>query len=167
VPNDFRPYPAVTPAHVRQAGQIAQQLERASAIAKGPSHWRLFRAVHLYTQMRTERDLLQRVHQYTRCVEGLLLCDPGKSRKQFRSRTELFMGPGHHEIMGEIYDMRSKVEHLHEDQYLEPFDREIRLDIMEKEAVIEHVARTTLNRILSNEELWPLCVPKTLCRFIE
>jgi hypothetical protein len=57
-------------------------------------------------------------------------------------------------MMGQIYDMRSKVEHLHEDQILEPFDRQVRLDIMKKEAIIEHIIRTTLNRIVSNPALW-------------
>ena len=154
VPNDFRPYPEVTFAEFEEAGRIAGQLELANSVARGPSHWRLLRELHLYTETRAERDLLDRVHQYTRCVEGLLLCDPGKTGKQFKSRSELFIGPGHHEMMGQIYDMRSKVEHLHEDQLLEPFDRLVRLDIMKKEAIIEHLIRTTLNRIVSNTALW-------------
>jgi hypothetical protein len=155
VPNDFRSYPEVTFADFEEARRIAGQLEFANSIAQGPSHWRLFRELHLYTQTRAERDLLDRVHQYTRCVEGLLLCDPGKSGKQFKSRSELFIGPGHHDMMGQIYDMRSKVEHLHEDQLLEPFDRQVRLEIMRNEAIIEHIIRTTLNRIVSNTALWP------------
>jgi hypothetical protein len=154
VPNDFRPYPEVTLDEVEEAGRIAAQLELAASVAQGPSHWRLFRELHLYTETRTQRDLLDRVHQYARCVEGLLLCDQGKSGKQFKSRSELFIGHGHHEMMGQIYDMRSKVEHLHEDQLLEPFDRQVRLDIMKKEAIIEHIARTALNRIVSNTGLW-------------
>jgi hypothetical protein len=154
VPNDVRPYPEVALAEFEEAGRIAAQLELSNSVAQGPSHWRLFREIHLYTETRTRRDLLDRVHQYARCVEGLLLCDQGKSGKQFKSRSELFIGPGHHEMMGQIYDMRSKVEHLHEDQLLEPFDREVRLDIMKKEAIIEHIARTALNRIVSNTALW-------------
>jgi hypothetical protein len=155
VPNDFRPYPVVTLAEFEEAGRIAAQLELASSVVQGPSHWRLFRALHLYTETRTERDLLSRLHQYARCIEGLLLCESGKSGKQFKSRSELLIGPSHHKLVGEIYEMRGKVEHLHEDQLLEPFDRKIRLDIMRNEAIIEHVARSTLNRIISNAELWP------------
>jgi hypothetical protein len=56
--------------------------------------------------------------------------------------------------MGEIYDVRSAVEHLHENRYLEAFDRETRLDLIKKEAIIEHVARTTLARIIGDSRLW-------------
>ncbi|MBI5130024.1 MAG: hypothetical protein HZA66_11330 [Rhodopseudomonas palustris] len=155
IPNDFRPHPEVRAFDLEEAARIAHQLELANSIAEGPSHWRLFRALNLYVETRTKRDLLNRLHQYARCIEGLLLCDPGNSRKQFKSRSELFIGPTHHDIMGEIYEMRGQVEHLHEDLMLEPFDRTTRLNIMRNEAVIEHVARTTLSRIVSDQGLWP------------
>ena len=51
--------------------------------------------------------------------------------------------------------LRSRVEHLHENVYLEPFDRDVRLDLVKKEAIIEYIARTALVRIISNEALWP------------
>jgi hypothetical protein len=56
--------------------------------------------------------------------------------------------------MGALYDIRSHVEHLHENRYLEVFDRAIRLDLLQKEAVIEYVARTTLARIVVQDALW-------------
>jgi hypothetical protein len=57
--------------------------------------------------------------------------------------------------MGDIYDVRSDVEHLHEYRYLETFDREVRLELVRKEAIIEHVARTVLARIIGDPRLWP------------
>ena len=57
--------------------------------------------------------------------------------------------------MGEIYDVRSAVEHLHDNRYLEGFDRETRLDLIKKEAIIEHIARTALARIIGDSRLWP------------
>ena len=60
-----------------------------------------------------------------------------------------------HDLMGEIYDVRSAVEHLHENRYLGEFDRNIRLDLLKKEAVIEHIARTSISRIIDNKALWP------------
>jgi hypothetical protein len=56
--------------------------------------------------------------------------------------------------MGEIYDVRSSVEHLHEDRYLDPFKRKTQVDLTKKEAVIEHIARTTLARVVHNDHLW-------------
>lgn len=76
--------------------------------------------------------------------------DNGKTKPQFKSRTELFIGARHHDMMGEIYDVCSPVEHLHENQYLEGSDRELRLDLLKKEAVTDHIARTALARIISN-----------------
>ncbi len=57
--------------------------------------------------------------------------------------------------MGEIYDVRSAVEHLHESRYLEGFDRATRLDLLKKEAIVEHIARVALARVINNENLWP------------
>ena len=65
------------------------------------------------------------------------------------------MGPRHHDLMGEIYDVRSAVEHLHENRYLEGFDRKVRLDLLKKEAIVEHIARTSISRIIENSALWP------------
>ena len=45
------------------------------------------------------------------------------------------------------------MEHLHVDRYLEPFDRNVRLDLLKKESVVEHIARTSLARILSDRSL--------------
>jgi hypothetical protein len=52
--------------------------------------------------------------EYCRCIDGLILSEPGNGSKQFKSRTELFIGPHHHDMMGRMYAIRSDVEHLHE-----------------------------------------------------
>jgi len=155
IPNDFRPYPDVSPEVFQQAAKIAEKLERLAETKQGSNRWRFNRVLHLYCQTRAEPNLLERIHQYARCIDGFILCDPGKSAKQFKSRSELFMGPHHHNLMGEIYDVRSAVEHLHEDRFLDPFLRATQVDLTKKEAIIEHIARTTLARIVLNEALWP------------
>lgn len=154
-PSIFRPYPEVSQAELRHAASIAAQLGKIGRIARGDSHWRLFRVLHLYVATRPELDLLHRLHQYARCVDGLVLSRPGKGVSDFKTRTELFIGQGHHGVMGEIYEDRSSVEHLHEDRLLEPFDRAKRLELVRKEAIIEHIVRTVLNRIVWNESLLP------------
>jgi len=151
----FRGYPEVTQSELRQAAGLAAQLGKLGGIVKGDSHWRLLRVLTLYVATRPERDLLHRLHQYARCIDGLVVSRPGKGFDDFKSRTELFIGPGHGDVMGEIYADRSSVEHLHEDRLLEPFDRARRLEIVRKEAIIEHIARTALRRIILNESLWP------------
>jgi hypothetical protein len=39
--------------------------------------------------------------------------------------------------------------------YLEYFDRALRLDIAKKEAIVDHIARTALARIIGDDALWP------------
>lgn len=56
--------------------------------------------------------------------------------------------------MGDLYDVRSAVEHLHENRYLEYFDRATRLELARKEAIAEHIARTALARVIGDNALW-------------
>ena len=94
-----------------------------------------FRTLHIYLEARAAADILDRLHQYCRRIDGLILPNAGETKRQFKSRTELFIGPRHHDLMGDIYDIRSAVEHLHENRYLEGFDRATRLDLVKKEAI--------------------------------
>lgn len=154
VPCVFRPYPPIAAKDIQLAAQLAEQIEVLGATPLIGGCWRLFRTLDIYRKTRMIADVLDRLHQYARCIDGLILPDPGKTKQQFKSRTELFIGPHHHEMMGDIYDVRSAVEHLHENRYLEGFSRETRLDFLKKEAIAEHIARTGLARILMSESLW-------------
>jgi hypothetical protein len=151
----FRGCPEVPQAALRQAGDLATKLAILGSIAKGDSHWRLFRVLHLYVSTRPVRDLLDRLHQYARCIDGLVLTRAGKGASDFKARSALFIGSGHHDVLADIYDNRSTIEHLHEDRLLEPFDRARRLDLLRREAIVEYIARSALLRIVGNEELWP------------
>lgn len=154
VPQVFRPYRAIFAADILSAAHLGKQLDEMQTTAASGGLWRFFRTLHIYIETRTVKELLDRIHQYCRCIDGLILPDIGKTRRQFKSRTELFIGPGHHDLMGKIYDIRSHVEHLHENRYLEVFDRTIRLELLEYEIVIEYIARTALARIVSQAALW-------------
>jgi hypothetical protein len=101
------------------------------------------------------RDNMDRLHQYCRCIDGLIVSKQGEARKQFKSRTELFIGPLHHDMMGETYDVRSDVEHLHENKHLEVFDRTARLELVKKLEMMEYIARSALVRIALEPKLWP------------
>jgi hypothetical protein len=142
------------PGHIQTAAQLGEKLDALATAPLPGGHWRLHRSLHVYTEARTTGDILDRLHQYSRCIDGVILPDAGKTKQQFRSRTELFIGPRHHDLMGEIYDVRSAVEHLHENRYLDGFDRDTRLDLLRKEAIAEHIARTALARIIGDSTLW-------------
>ena len=155
MPSPFRPYPPVVSDHIRLAAQLGENLEALATAPLPGGHWRLFRALSVYTEARTTSQVIDRLHQYCRSIEGLILPSSGQTKRQFKSRTELFMGPRHHDMMDEIYDVRSAVEHLHENRYLETFDRPTRLDLLKKETIAEYIARKALARIIDHKSLWP------------
>lgn len=155
VPCIYRGYSAILNDDIQLAAQLAGQIEALGTAALKGGNWRLFRTLTIYRDTRTVPDILDRLHQYARCIDGLIVPAAGKTKQQFKSRTELFVGPRHHNLMGDTYDVRSAVEHLHENRYLEGFDRATRLDLVKKEAVTEYIARTALARIIGNPGLWP------------
>jgi hypothetical protein len=152
VPCEFRPYPEISARELEDGARLGLKIQE---MEQTRGRWRFFRVLQLYQETRAVPDLLERIHQYARCIDGLILPDPGRTKQQFKSRTELFIGPRHHELMGDIYDVRSAVEHLHVNRYLEEFNREVRLDLLQKEAIAEYMARTSLSRIIDNPALWP------------
>ena len=147
-------YPPIVADDIVLAAQLGQKLDAMQPVTVPDGLWRFSHALHIYVETRAVGDLLDRIHQYCRCIEGLILPAIGKTKQQFKSRTELFIGPAHHDLMGALYDIRSDVEHLHENRYLEPFDRDVRLDLVKKEAIVEYIARTALERIISQDALW-------------
>jgi hypothetical protein len=155
IPSIVRHYPAVTLAELQLAAKIASQIATIETTPLNGGHWRLFRVFHLYLEARAIRDNMDRLHQYCRCIDGLIVSKQGEARKQFKSRTELFIGPRHHEMMGETYDVRSDVEHLHENKHLEVFDRTARLELVKKLEMMEYIARSAVVRIVLKPQLWP------------
>ena len=57
-----------------------------------------------------------RLHQFTRSLEALILPDAGSTRKQFVHRCQLFAvaSPAAASALEQSYDMRSDAEHLHD-----------------------------------------------------
>lgn len=154
---------AVTPDYLRCAATIATALREWGA--SGGS-WRFNRVLRIYASARATPDPLERIHQFSRCIDGLILPDVGKTRRQFISRTETFIGPREHLEIGEIYDIRSKVEHLREYEILEPPDRGTRVAILRKAALMEYLTRHCIRRILLTKSLWPyFSDPDALERF--
>jgi hypothetical protein len=155
IPSTVRHYPAVTLAELQLAAKLAEQIAALEIAPLNGGHWRLFRVFHLYLEARTIRDNMDRLHQYCRCIDGLIVSKQGEAKKQFKSRTELFIGPRDHTLMGDTYDVRSDVEHLHENKHLEVFDRSARLELVKKLEMMEYIARSALARILLDHNLWP------------
>lgn len=147
--------PPILPHEVDRAASLGEFCEQLATRPPPGGAWRIFRVLSVCVAARTTVELLDRLHQYCRCIDGLILSEPGNGARQFKSRTELFIGPREHDLMGELYAIRSHIEHLHEHKYLETFDRTKRLDLVQKEAIVEHIARTAVAHLVGTPALWP------------
>ena len=149
--NDLTP---ISPQSLTNAAAIASRLTALTANSE-TSLWRLLRCLNIFQAACKSNDVLDRIHQFTRCMEGLIAATQGNTKRQFKSRTELFVGPRHHDLMGEIYELRSDVEHLHENRHLETYDRARRIRLGELEAIAEWTARSCMRRIILEPSVTP------------
>lgn len=117
---------------------------------------RIQRILYVFRDALREQNPHERLHQFCRCIEGFILADPGKTLSQFKSRTEMFIGPRHHLVMERLYGMRSQVEHMH-DYGLDraKTERERRLFVMRMTALTESIARSCVRQFLLNRNVWP------------
>jgi hypothetical protein len=136
-------------------------LEKASAFTERlkklwdgtPRYKRLRRIFNIYVGARTTAEIADRLHQYCRCIEGFILPPIGGTKRNFRTRTETFIGPRHHDLMGAMYDFRSAIEHLNDHLNLISNTREERAQIYKWAHIAEYVARTCLTRVLLSDSL--------------
>ena len=118
---------------------------------------RVGRIYGIHQRALTNPDPVERLHQFCRCIEGFILPDIAQTTRQFRSRTELFVGPRHHVLMGRLYDMRSRAEHLRDIAPNDGLhsDRERRLGVLRECSFLEELSRCCIGRLLGTPELWP------------
>ena len=152
--NIFRHYPPIGPDEINFAALLARRYEQLVTSPPAGGIWRIVRALTVYVDARTSADPMDRLHQYCRCIDGLILSEPGSGLRQFKSRTELFIGPHDHNLMGQLYAIRCDIEHLNEHKYLEVFDRNRMLDLVQKEAIADHIARRALVHVIGTPSLW-------------
>ena len=69
-PQVFRPYPPLVAGDIQLAAQIAQQLDAMRPDTEPAQLLRLLRTMHIYLKTRTTVELLDRIHQYCRCIDG-------------------------------------------------------------------------------------------------
>jgi hypothetical protein len=142
---------------VRRGAEIGQAVQNFPWIGAP----RLNRVLTLYMEARTLLDWMDRIHQYTRCLDGLTVPPGGGTGKKFADRMTLIIGPAHRDLFEEIYAIRGAIEHLRENDHTEPFDRAKRLDLVKKAGIVESVARSSLVRILETNSLWQHFETKT------
>lgn len=136
-----------------QADVVADSL---SNIVAKQGHMRLKRAISAFMAAIHETRHDERLHQFCRCIDGIVLSGKGTGKRDFKTRTALFVGTGHDAVTDEIYEMRSAVEHLRpaESEATGCSDlRAQRVRVIERAVHAELIARHCLNRILANSNL--------------
>ena len=109
-----------------------------------------------FTRGINEKITQNRLHYFVRCIEGFIIPEIGEAKSKFKSRTELFIGPKYHDVMGELYDLRSLAEHLHDvlEYYKEGSKKQKLLKLYRRTFEAEALARYCISRLVSNAELW-------------
>jgi|GEM_PF-2307218 len=133
---------------LESAAIMADALLRINA---EPQATRLKRAIVAFLAGIHEPRPDERLHQFCRCIDGIVLSGKGSGKKDFKSRTALFIGSGHETVAEEIYEMRSAVEHLRpaETEAIDCSDLKAqRTRVLVRAVQTEIIARRCLNRIL-------------------
>jgi hypothetical protein len=143
-------------ADVLRGLQIGQAIE----IYPWAGAHRLHRVLSLYLNARTRLEWMDRIHQYTRCLDGLTVPPGGGTGKKFAERMTLLAGLTNQALFEEIYKIRGAIEHLRENDYTEPFSRAGRIDLVSQAGIVEYVARSALIRVLETPTLWPYFATK-------
>lgn len=146
------PFGRVTVAQLEEAAALTPAIFE---LRDSPNFQRLERSFRAFYRGIRAEDLDEKVHQFLRCVEGFILPEPGRTLARLRSRTELFLGPGHHERVGEWFEVRSAVEHLHPALEVVPGDgfRERAVRLGRRALGLEALARHCLGRVLGDDDL--------------
>jgi hypothetical protein len=117
---------------------------------------RLLRVLSIHYYALSSQSPEERLHDFCRCIEGLLLTDKGQTTKQFCSRTIIFVGTNHRTYMRRLYDMRGLIEHLQTVSFSDwpTIKHDRQLIIWEAALVAEAISRYCIERIISNRNLW-------------
>ncbi len=98
-----------------------------------------------------------RLHDYVRAIEALILPEPGKTKRQFVSRCQLFTrkDASTQSLLAEIFDMRSHAEHMHQwDRALARYRAEKRNDVaLQRTRQVEQLACFAYRKVLLNPTL--------------
>ena len=147
------PFNKVNQIRLKKSKQLADAIESLPPKGRFSRYKKVIRS--FYSGI-TSKFVEDRIHQFVRSIEGMIYPKIGKTEKQFKSRTELFIGPKHHKLMGKLYRFRSAVEHLHD-----PFEgtpgndfKEKLIYCFKKAHEAEAISRYCISRLLTNKNLW-------------
>ena len=147
------PIEKITKPRLKIASEIADAFQMLSNIK---NFRRINRIFHAFFNGLLNKDIGERLHQFVRCIEGFINPKEGKTKKQFKYRTELFVGRGYHDYMEELFNLRSSIEHLHSPiRAIKGADKKTRWETATKRTIeAEALARYCIKSFLLNSNIW-------------
>ena len=149
----------------RQAPITEEWLEDTLALRAGvtameanrPEFQRTMRGLNILFDGLQQQTGQDRLHQFVRCLEALILPDIGKTGKQFAHRAQTFARAGDdtRAMLLEAFAMRSDTEHLHEwDEAVKDYPVDQQEDVCwHRTRQIEHLACDAYSRVLRDGTL--------------
>lgn len=139
----------LTELDMQRAGMFAQ------ALTEIPADGRLWRSVGCFMRGMEETRAPQRLHEFVRCVDGIIMPRIGSSKADFVSAVDSVTVGASHDVLNEIYILRSAEEHLHDPLNQIPGStQEDRMRILfERTGQAEAIARYMLSGVLESPGL--------------
>ena len=106
------PPPDVDGGDLQRAALYANEIH--SVTSKQGTYGRAVWALNCFMNGLTSTHLYEKMRHLIRTIEAFILPEIGKTERQFKSRTELFVGTREHDLIAKMYKVRSNIEHLHD-----------------------------------------------------
>jgi hypothetical protein len=140
------------PLNVTRLEAAIQLRNGLSMIETSASSARIIRGLNTLFDGLSRGHGQDRLHQFVRSLEALILPDTGKTKRQFVHRCQTFTLPceATQSILGETFDMRSDTEHLHDwERSLRSYPTQDREDVAsQRTRQLELLASFAYSRIL-------------------
>jgi len=117
---------------------------------------RFNRALESYNLGLLSDDATIVIHNFVRCIEGFVLPEIGKTKRQFLSRVQVFLSKYDKNLLKEIFEIRSAVEHLHDPLSIVK-EQSLRLKkkrLILMTAYLEVIARNCIQKVVLDKNLW-------------
>jgi hypothetical protein len=156
VPSRGLPGLMIHRAVLDRAVNLAASFDRIDI--QGEDWRRLRRAIDaLLSGTAEDRYQDERIHQFTRCLEGLILPEKGTTQRDFLHRTQTFAVAyeGARTMLCQIYEIRSRIEHLQNAlNFFQPGSLREREELLYKLGRrVDKLARYAVVRVLENPTL--------------
>lgn len=117
---------------------------------------RIIWALNCFLTGLTGNNIYEKQRNFIRTIEAFILPNQGQTKRNFKSRTELFIGNGYHEYIDLMYEVRSRIEHLHDPlEIIEGKNNDTKFNkLLEIVASAEIIARYCLGTFILNPQIW-------------